>query len=87
MILIAVPFTAISVTPHISDTFHYRPCNKYKIEIRTYRNFKQEMEIFLTRIRQKIKLRFYSTMMRTICHANKFAKEASATSLMPSHEI
>jgi hypothetical protein len=26
-------------------------------------------------------------MMRTICHANKFAKEASATSLMPSHEI
>ena len=50
MILIAVPFTAISVIPHISDTFHYRPCNKYKIEIRTYRNFKQEMEIFLTRI-------------------------------------
>ena len=25
--------------------------------------------------------------MRTICHANKFVKEASATSLMPSHEI
>ena len=34
MILIAVPFTAISVILHISDTFHYRPCNKYKIEIR-----------------------------------------------------
>jgi hypothetical protein len=54
MILIAVPFTAISVIPHISDTFHYRPCNKYKIEIRTYRNFKQEMEIFLTRIDKKL---------------------------------
>ena len=47
MILIAVPFTAISVIPHIADTFHYRPCNKYKIEIRTYRNFKQEMKIFV----------------------------------------
>jgi hypothetical protein len=54
MILIAVPFTAISVIPHIADTFHYRPCNKYKIEIRTYRNFKQEMEIFLTRIDKKL---------------------------------
>ena len=30
MISIAVPFTAISVILHISDTFHYRPCNKYK---------------------------------------------------------
>ena len=48
MILIAVPFTAISVILHISDTFHYRPCNKYKIEIRTCRYFKQEMKIFLT---------------------------------------
>ena len=32
------------------DTFHYRPCNKYKSQIRTYRNFKQEMKIFLTSI-------------------------------------
>ena len=54
MILIAVPFTAISVIPHIADPFHYHPCNKYKIEIRTYRNFKQEMEIFLTRIDKKL---------------------------------
>jgi hypothetical protein len=34
----------------------------------------------------KIKLRFYSITMRTICHAHKFVKEASATSLT-SHEI
>ena len=34
----------------------------------------------------RIKLRFYSITMRTICHAHKFVKEASATSLT-SHEI
>ena len=32
----------------------------------------------------KIKLRFYSITMRTICHAKKIAKEASATFLMPT---
>ena len=39
MILIAVPFTAISVIPHISDTFHYRPCNEVQ-------DWNQNMQIF-----------------------------------------